>query len=500
MIRWFVILAAALALSGCATTYRGYGDYGSQPVAVGASSYYSPAYAASYGHGQGDYYYGRAPARSYSHYPSYHYPMWLDNPYYYSLFWPLQRSFYDPFWNPGFYYGVTYFPRNYFSLSLYGGPRGYYSRWGGRAYYGFAYSPYRLAWVDHYFDWYPYHRYYPRHVSRWYAPRYGNARHEAERLTRYSRQHANYASSRGLPRTDHRARLDASPRHQLRGAEQGRTAARLDPGVRGFDRLDARQRTADHQRATAARIDPGVRGFDRPDPGQRSIDRQQATAARIDPGVRSLQRGTDDTEQRGRLARAERFERGSGIHEGRGPRRDALTAPGTQQRSAYRVVDSQRELRREAGFAFPERGSPEARRHYEASERAAPRAALVEPAYQAPVRQAQRHDLPQRQYAAPAPRQAPQHAAPQSGHTRSPQYGAPPHAAPQPRHTRAPQYSAPPNAAPQAAPMRQAPAPQYSAPRQAAAAPAPARESRSEARSAAPDRGESRAASRLDRR
>lgn len=167
MVRGLVVLGVML-LSGCVSTYEYYGsgrydsrrvDYVEAPR-YSDGSYYQPPRA-----GYGDYYYGIS---VHSH------PAWYDYPYYYSVFWPLQRSFVDPYWYPGYYYGVTYFPRNYFSIGIsYGRPFGYLS-----------YSPYRLSWVDSYYDWYPW--YLRSSYYRHYTPRYGSARNEAERLARLS--------------------------------------------------------------------------------------------------------------------------------------------------------------------------------------------------------------------------------------------------------------------------------------------------------------------------
>jgi hypothetical protein len=168
MIRWFAIAAALLMLSGCVTTEYVYRDryYDGHLVDgryVGDDRYYDDgSYYAAPRAGYGDYYY--APERYYS---------WYDYPAYSSVFWGLNRSFYDPYWYPGYYYGVTFFPRNYLGFGLsYGWPR--YSSW--------YYSPYRYSWVDNYYDWRPW--YGGRSHHRHYSPRYGSARNEAERLSR----------------------------------------------------------------------------------------------------------------------------------------------------------------------------------------------------------------------------------------------------------------------------------------------------------------------------
>jgi hypothetical protein len=259
MIRWTLVLFSVLSLSACATDYRGYDrgydrGYGHTYVEStygGGGSYYADPYR-----GRGDYYYGVAAS-------SYRYPLWVDNPYYYSLFWPLQRSFHDPFWHPGFYYGVTYFPRNYFSVSLYGGHRSrYYS-----SFSSFAYSPYRLAWVDHYYDWYPHYRYYPSYVSGRYAPRFGNARHEAERLSHWGRGSRSAGYDGGLI-ADRSRYEQRAPRNPERDADyHGRSSARVDPGVRGFNREADLRRQGDYAESRAdgwqARGDSERRAVDR---------------------------------------------------------------------------------------------------------------------------------------------------------------------------------------------------------------------------------------------
>ena len=180
MVRWIAVLAVLL-LAGCASTRPHYYDDGY--YAGGRyvdDGYYDDARYGGYyddgyyggsryyrgGSGYGDYYYADA---------GYRYPSYFESPYYYSLFWPINRWSYDPYWYPNYYYGVTWFPRNYFSVGLSFG-----SRW---SYGGFAYSPYRYGWADSFYDWSPwYHRYgYGRHYDR---PRFGNAANEAERLAR----------------------------------------------------------------------------------------------------------------------------------------------------------------------------------------------------------------------------------------------------------------------------------------------------------------------------
>ncbi|HET6603734.1 MAG TPA: hypothetical protein VFG21_05890 [Xanthomonadaceae bacterium] len=211
MARW-PIVALALLLGGCATHRDYYYDdgyyadgsyydggyrssYRDSYRGYAGDSYYSPGYG-----GYGDYWYGE---------PDYRYSGYLHWPAYYSVYWPMNRWFYDPYWYPGYYYGVTFFPRNYLSLGIsYGWPRhgGY-----------FAYSPYRYGWTDWYYDWYPYYAYNPRYRDHYRLPRHGSARHEAERLAHLS------GATRFGERVAKReaAGLLAPARAQQRGAARG---------------------------------------------------------------------------------------------------------------------------------------------------------------------------------------------------------------------------------------------------------------------------------------
>lgn len=167
-------LVLIVLLAGCAT----YDDY-----AYSDRDYYEDDYYGRYDDRYDDRYY--AVRRDYSlGYGSaaYRYPTWdygygpdyiVYNSYYSSL-WPIYRSYYDPFWSPGFYYGVTYFPRTYFGLNV-----GWYS-W---PYYQ-AYAPYRHSHADHYYDWMQSSRDHAGYVQNHggYIPRYGSARNQAQYL------------------------------------------------------------------------------------------------------------------------------------------------------------------------------------------------------------------------------------------------------------------------------------------------------------------------------
>ncbi len=241
MIRWIVVFSTLL-LGGCVTTeyvYRdgyhrdGYAD--GRYVDEGAyerrvyvdGSYYSPSYA-----DRGDYYY----SPGYSSYPSY-----FDYPAYYSVFWPLHRSWYDPFYYPNYYYGVTFYPRNYLSIGFggsYGWPR--YSSW--------YYSPYRYSWVDNYYDWRPWYG-HSHHRDR-YSPRFGSARNEAERLSRVSDR--DYYGRGGGYRGD-------GYRNDRRDDRVSDAVRRTPYGTYGTTRDPSRD--ADYGSASSPRRDTGMRGF-----------------------------------------------------------------------------------------------------------------------------------------------------------------------------------------------------------------------------------------------
>ncbi|MBD8526374.1 hypothetical protein [Pseudomarimonas arenosa] len=234
MLRAILVLMVTIFLGGCATQqYRYYGadsyrrgDPGWQAV--------EPLEYSDAGYVDGGYRFGVN---------YYDYPDWVDYPYYYSLFWSFNRAWVDPFWHPHFYYGVTWYPRNYFSVTYRYFPSYRYHY--GRPFYAYlSYSPYRYAWVDYYYDWYPWYAHYPHYSHRYYAPRYGNSRNEAERLARlhgltrdarYSRNPQRYHSG-SWDQTQSRRAVDAQ-RQSVRGADRyGETSRRRDPAVSGFQR------------------------------------------------------------------------------------------------------------------------------------------------------------------------------------------------------------------------------------------------------------------------
>jgi hypothetical protein len=174
---WWVAGALALALTGCAVypeTYYYPGGAGAY-----ATNGYNDGYDDGYrddGYQGGDYYYGQ---------PSY-YGGAYGWPYYYSVLYPSYASWYDPFWSPYYYYGITYFPSTWFGFGI-----GYWDAWP----YYHAYSPYPYSFWGGYYNWYDYphgHHGHHGHDDRYGnghwredydgGGRYGSARNEAERI------------------------------------------------------------------------------------------------------------------------------------------------------------------------------------------------------------------------------------------------------------------------------------------------------------------------------
>lgn len=159
-------LVFTVLLSGC-LTYDSYGyrddGYYEDRYYSGGRTYYDGYYS---GYGS-DYAY-------WNHYPDYVY-----GSAYYSVLWPIYRGYYDPFYTPGFYYGITWYPYTYFGLG---------HSWYSWPYYH-AYSPYRYSYWDGYYDRWDRRRAevsgrvrrgQSATVSNPYL--YGSARNEAERL------------------------------------------------------------------------------------------------------------------------------------------------------------------------------------------------------------------------------------------------------------------------------------------------------------------------------
>ena len=263
MTRWMLVLAALL-LAGCATTRPYYYDDGDYSR---GDRYYDDRYDARYddrygdryvgsryaagGYGGGDYWYG----------VDAHYPGYFATPYYYSLFWPLNRWAYDPYWYPGYHYGVTWFPRNYFGFGLSWSSG--WSHWGH-----FAYSPYRWGWSDWYYDWRPWYRQYPHYAQYYVRPRHGDVHHEAERLAALSgsgpRRHpslrAGYGAGSGA---GYAARRDGQLRGDAPLSPRGAAVTRIHP------RAAAGPRQRDVEPVTMPRLrDRGATTQSRPWRGQ----------------------------------------------------------------------------------------------------------------------------------------------------------------------------------------------------------------------------------------
>ncbi len=161
-------LLLAILLAGC-TTYQGYG--------YSDEGYYDDRYYEG-----PDYYRGSAErdryyndGQAYYGYGAFDYGVY---PYYYSSLWPIYHGYYDPFYNPYFHYGITYFPRSYFSLN-----------YGGIGYPHYQpYAPYRYSWYDNYFG-VGWQRERRRNRHDDFGPQrsaFGSARNQAERMAAWT--------------------------------------------------------------------------------------------------------------------------------------------------------------------------------------------------------------------------------------------------------------------------------------------------------------------------
>lgn len=157
------LLLLLIGLAGCATVSENRYGYVDDPR-------------------HGGYYYDREPVRS-----QIYLGMGWYNPYD-VMFWGLRYSYFDPFWYPGFYYGVTYFPRYYYPFGPWGS---WYAGWYHPWRYHHPYSPFWGSYWDHYYAGH-WHRPKPprdpghRPVGRFDVvddgvPRFGSARNAAER-------------------------------------------------------------------------------------------------------------------------------------------------------------------------------------------------------------------------------------------------------------------------------------------------------------------------------
>ncbi len=225
----FLAILFTIALSGCLT----YDSYGYRDDGYYEDRYYS-------GGRYHDDYAGYGSGYSNWDYPDYVY--WSD---YYSILWPVYRGYYDPFYTPGFYYGVTWYPRTYFGLG---------HHWNSWPYYH-AYAPYRHSYWDGYYD-----RWDRRGGRHNHSPSsnqpylYGSARNEAEQLAH--RRGAAYQRSPeqpGVQYDPYAAQRTALPgRDPVRGHYPQR-GLQSEPGVVGSGDLRARDALRRTQGAMPAR-------------------------------------------------------------------------------------------------------------------------------------------------------------------------------------------------------------------------------------------------------
>lgn len=396
MIRLISLLATIVMLAGCVVheTYRepyyvdgrNSGGYYSAPGGdyYESDGYYGDGYSYQSGYPSGDYYYGYDSGYDVT-------SSWYVDSFYYSLFWPINYWYRDPFWYPGYHYGVTWFPRNYFGVSV-----SYGSYWPHRHSTYLAYSPYRYAWVDNYYDTRPWHgRSRPRYdYDRYYPlPRYGSAQNEAERLSAVRRVQRPVASSgvpgprpgttspnsAGRPTTPVSGRTPANS--GARGATYRSDVRRQDPGVRIFDdtrRNDPRGNTTN----TRNNVRPNATSSATPRPAAAAT----REAVRVAPSQRQPQTNPSASGQAVRpdpqpVTRASELpvrSNGSSSVPSRNVERVAPVR--STSTPATRTVESQPV---ERGNAVPRQAAPVSRPVYTSSP--TPERQRTQPAYRAPA-------------------------------------------------------------------------------------------------------------------
>lgn len=138
---------AAFALAGCATYNEYYyaGDRGPHADRYGYVDRYERGghYAGTRYHG--DYWYRSGPAYDLA-------PPLYESVYYWQVLRPVYAWTWDPWYAPGWYYGVTYFPSPRWTSHWYVG-------WYHRPSWHY-YSPWRYSWADNWYDWYGWQRGY----------------------------------------------------------------------------------------------------------------------------------------------------------------------------------------------------------------------------------------------------------------------------------------------------------------------------------------------------
>lgn len=243
------------------------------------TAYYEQSYAYDDRYGDryaGDYYYGE-----YDYGDGYY--GWPGG-YYSSVLWPTYFHYYDPWYRYGYYYGVTWFPRNWYAFSF--GHHGY--PWWGYHHY----SPYRHSWADNH--WYGGTGWRHGYRDRYSEPRFGSARNEAERLSQLAGAERRARAVQGEEDTN--PRYTGYPVGSRDAAQPGPWSRARDDGMRGgadryeATRFDARARGATYgqqgryERGESGWISGapgrGARsGFISPSPGAPQVQGQVAPQA-----------------------------------------------------------------------------------------------------------------------------------------------------------------------------------------------------------------------------
>ncbi|QBB72360.1 hypothetical protein ELE36_19400 [Pseudolysobacter antarcticus] len=119
-------------------------------------------------------------------------PDYIEYPAYYSSLWPVYGNYYYPYASPYFYPGVTFYPSGFYGAG-YGG-----FGWGLGLSFGFGFSPWRSAYWDNYYNWGYWRHNYPNYGHYYPNRRFGSARNEAARVASFGGNRGSHGfSARG---------------------------------------------------------------------------------------------------------------------------------------------------------------------------------------------------------------------------------------------------------------------------------------------------------------
>jgi hypothetical protein len=221
-------------------------------------------------------------------------PDYLAWPEYYSVLWPVYQYAYDPWYHPGFYYGVTYFPSTWFGL-------GYYDPYACPYYV--PYSPYLYSPWDNYYVWYGgghhhghHHRHHRHGHDRDHDGHHGrdhdddDAAHDGRRRHR-DRDHPPGQGSEPRPRfgsdvNQAQRMADLNQAERMRRGPESRLRQNR-PGADGFRDPTAQEEPAPTPKpgASERRSKPGAASDEGWTAGQGTAPRPGATTRDRPPGA-----------------------------------------------------------------------------------------------------------------------------------------------------------------------------------------------------------------------